>query len=391
MNAIELIDIISVGETSKVQFKRELDNQDKVAAELIAFSNSKGGMLLFGVEDKTGELVGLDYDAIQRTSNAVSNIANELVKPTVYITTEVVTVDVSDTEKKSILVVHVDEGVSKPYKDRNGAIWIKQGSDKRRVTDNNEQIRLFQQSGSLYVDEMIIPNTSKADVDKTKVEKYIKAIQKEDSAEKVEIDEKLLTNLNILRDNKLTLGGLEFFANNPQKYRPAFCIKAVSFFGNSIGGSSYRDSKDIEGTIPEMFDQAMGFLTTNLRSVQAEQNFNSVGVLEISKIALEELVQNALTHRDYTKNSPIRIMIFDDRVEIVSPGSLPNSLTIENIKMGNAVVRNNLLVSYCSKLMNYRGFGSGITRALENQPNIELINDVEGEQFIVKIPRIEQK
>ena len=347
--------------------------------------------MLFGVEDKTGELVGLDYDAIQRTSNAVSNIANELVKPTVYITTEVVTVDVSDTEKKSILVVHVDEGVSKPYKDRNGAIWIKQGSDKRRVTDNNEQIRLFQQSGSLYVDEMIIPNTSKADVDKTKVEKYIKAIQKEDSAEKVEIDEKLLTNLNILRDNKLTLGGLEFFANNPQKYRPAFCIKAVSFFGNSIGGSSYRDSKDIEGTIPEMFDQAMGFLTTNLRSVQAEQNFNSVGVLEISKIALEELVQNALTHRDYTKNSPIRIMIFDDRVEIVSPGSLPNSLTIENIKMGNAVVRNNLLVSYCSKLMNYRGFGSGITRALENQPNIELINDVEGEQFIVKIPRIEQK
>lgn len=390
MNAIELIDIIGAGETSKVQFKRELDNQDKVAAELIAFSNSKGGMLLFGVEDKTGEIVGLEYDAIQRTSNAISNIANELVKPTVYITTEVVTVEVSDTVKKSILVVHIDEGVSKPYKDRNGAIWIKQGSDKRRVTDNNEQIRLFQQNGSLYVDEMIIPNTSEADVDKKKVEKYINAIPKADSEEKVEINENLLTNLNILKDSKLTLGGLEFFANNPQKYRPAFCIKAVSFFGNSIGGSSYRNSKDIEGTIPEMFDQAIGFLTTNLRSVQAEQNFNSVGVLEISKIALEELVQNALTHRDYSKNSPIRIMIFDNRVEIVSPGSLPNSLTIENIKMGNAVVRNNLMVSYCSKLMNYRGFGSGITRALENQPNIELINDVDGEQFIVRIPRIEQ-
>lgn len=390
MNAIELIDIIGAGETSKVQFKREMDNQDKVAAELIAFSNSKGGMLLFGVEDRTGELVGLDYDAIQRTSNAVSNIANELVKPTVYITTEVVTVDVSDAEKKSILVVHVDEGVSKPYKDRNGAIWIKQGSDKRRVTDNNEQIRLFQQSGNLYVDEMIIPNTSEADVDKIKVEKYIKAIQKTGSEVEVEIDEKLLVNLNIMKDNKLTLGGLEFFSKNPQKHRPAFCIKAISFFGNSIGGSSYRDSKDIEGTIPEMFDQAMGFLTANLRSLQADQNFNTVGQLEISKIALEELLQNALTHRDYSKNSPIRIMIFDDRVEIVSPGALPNSLTVENIKMGNAVVRNNLMVSYCSKLMNYRGFGSGITRALENQPNIELINDVDGEQFIVRIPRVQQ-
>ena len=390
MNAIELLDIISAGETSKVQFKRELDNQDKVAAELIAFSNSKGGMLLFGVEDKTGDITGLDYEALQKTSNALSTIANELVKPTVYITTEVITIDVSDDEKKSVLVVHVDEGVGKPYKDRNGAMWIKQGADKRRITDNNEQIRLFQQSGSLYVDEMIIPNTSEADVDKEKVEKYLKAIQKADSEEKVEINEKLLTNLNILKDSKMTLGGLEFFANNPQKYRPAFCIKAISFIGNSIGGSSYRDSKDIEGTIPDMFDQAMGFLTANLRSVQVEQNFNTVGVLEISKIALEELVQNALTHRDYSKNSPIRIMIFDDRVEIVSPGSLPNSLTIENIKMGNAVVRNNLMVSYCSKLMNYRGFGSGITRALENQPNIELTNYVEGEQFIVRIPRIEQ-
>jgi predicted HTH transcriptional regulator len=390
MNAIELIDIIGAGETSKVQFKRELDNRDNVAAELIAFSNSKGGMLLFGVEDKTGKFVGLEYDAIQRTSNTVSNIANEFVKPTVYITTEVVTVDVSDADKKSILVVHVDEGVSKPYKDRNGAIWIKQGSDKRRVTDNNEQIRLFQQSGSLYVDEMIIPNTSEADVDKTKVEKYIKSIQKAASEEKIEIDEKLLTNLNIMKDNKLTLAGLEFFANNPQKYRPAFCVKAISFFGNSISESSYRDSKDIEGTIPEMFDQTMAFLSANLRSVQAGQNFNSIGVQEISKIALEELIQNAFTHRDYSKNSPIRIMIFDDRVEIVSPGSLPNSLTIENIKMGNAVVRNNFMVSYCSKLMNYRGFGSGITRALENQPNIELINDIEGEQFIVRIPRVQQ-
>ncbi|MDR0566184.1 MAG: hypothetical protein LBG47_03985 [Prevotellaceae bacterium] len=82
-------------------------------------------------------------------------------------------------------------------------------------------------------------------------------------------------------------------------------------------------------------------------------------------------------------------MIFDDRIEMVSPGALPNSLTIENIKLGKAAVRNNLLASYCSKIMIYRGFGSGITRALENQPNIELINDVEGEQFIVRIPRVQ--
>ena len=388
MNAIELLDIISAGETSKVQFKQELDD-DKFAAEMIAMSNSKGGQILIGVEDKTGKISGLSFEQLQAYNNRLATIANDKIKPQVFIETEVVTINAGDEEKR-VLIVTVLEGISKPYKDKNGTIWIKQGSDKRKLTDNNEQVRLFQQSGIVYIDEMVVPNTSEADVDKSKVEKYIKAIPRTDSEEKVEITEKLLTNLNIMKDDKLTLGGLEFFSNNPQKYRPTFCIKAISFFGNSIGGTSYRNSKDIEGTIPEMFDQAMDFFISNLRSAQAEQNFNSVGVLEISKIALEELIQNALTHRDYSKNSPIRIMIFDNRIEIVSPGALPNSLTIENIKMGNAVVRNNLLVTYCSKLMNYRGFGSGITRSLENQPNIELINDVDGEQFIVKIPRIEQ-
>lgn len=388
MNAIELLDIISAGETSKVQFKQEMDD-DKFAAEMIAMSNSKGGIILVGVKDKTGEVIGLTYDQLQSYNNRLANIANDKIKPQIFISTEVVTIS-SETGENKILVVYLDEGTNKPYKDNSGTIWVKQGADKRRLIDNNEIMRLFQQSGKVYIDEMVIPNTTIADVDKAKVEKYIKAIQKTGSEVEVKIDEQLLVNLNIMKDNKLTLGGLEFFSKNPQKHRPAFCIKAISFFGNSIGGSSYRDSKDIEGTIPEMFDQAMGFLTANLRSLQADQNFNTVGQLEISKIALEELLQNALTHRDYSKNSPIRIMIFDDRVEIVSPGALPNSLTVENIKMGNAVVRNNLMVSYCSKLMNYRGFGSGITRALENQPNIELINDVDGEQFIVRIPRVQQ-
>ena len=197
--------------------------------------------------------------------------------------------------------------------------------------------------------------------------------------------------MNIIKDGRITLGGLLFFAKHPQKYRPAFCVKAISFFGNSIGGTDYRSSKDIEGTIPEMFEETMSFFTSNLNHIQDGQNFNKVGKLEIAQTALEELLQNALVHRDYSKNSPVRVMIFDNRIEIVSPGALPNSLTIENLKMGNAVVRNNLLVTYCSKMMIYRGFGSGITRSFENQPNIELINDVDGEQFKVIIPRPEKK
>jgi predicted HTH transcriptional regulator len=389
MNAIELLDIISTGETSKVQFKRELDNQDKIAAEIIAFSNSKGGILLFGIEDKTGEITGMDYQELQKTGNSIAAIANDLIKPLVYITTEVIQVDTTNG-KKNVLIVYVDEGLSKPYKNRNGTVWIKQGSDKIKVTDNAEILRLFQQSGTLFVDAMPVANASETDVDPEKVREYIRKAQKSFEETEAMSTVQLYTNLNILRKENLTLGGLLFFSKNPQQDKPVFCIKAVSFFGNDIGGSDYRDSRDITGAIPNLFNEGIRFFNANLRHIQAGQNFNSTGKLEIAEIALEELLQNALVHRDYSKNAPIRLMIFDNRIEIVSPGCLPNNLTVESIKLGNAVVRNNLLVTYCSKFMNYRGFGSGIIRAVNSQPDIELINDIDGEQFIAKIPRLSE-
>ena len=383
MKSGELRRIINQGETSKVQFKERLENKESIAAEMIAFANSKGGIILFGIEDKKGEVVGLDYSQLQETGNTLANIANDFVKPQIFITTEVVEID-----GKCILVVSVEEGVAKPYKDKNGTIWVKQGSDKRKLTDNNEQIRLFQQNGLLFADEMIIPNTSIDDIDTDKIKTYLEKIG--DSENDLSL-EQLCKNINILNNDRLTLGGLLFFAKKPQKYRPAFCIKAVSFFGTDISGIDYRDSEDITGTIPEQFERGMSFLTRNLHHVQAGQNFNSTGILEVSKIALEELLQNALTHRDYSKNASINLLIFDDRIEITSPGSLPNSLTIENIKFGNAVVRNNLIVSFSSKIMKYRGLGSGIRRALKEEPSLQLIDDKDGERFSVVIKRKEEK
>ena len=144
---------------------------------------------------------------------------------------------------------------------------------------------------------MVVPQTSIVDVDFAKVEQYLKAIQKREIEDPVEITEKLLNNLNIIKGGRLTLGGLLFFARDPQKYRPAFCVKAISFFGNSIGGTTYRSSQDIIGTVPEVFEETIRFFTSNLHHIQAGQNFNSVGKLEVSRTALEELVQNALVHR----------------------------------------------------------------------------------------------
>jgi len=386
MEEKELLEIIEDGETSTVQFKREFDNQDKIAAEMIALANTKGGMIIFGVEDRTCSIVGLEYENLQNIGNKIATIASDLIKPQIYVTTEVVSIN-DETEQKKILIVYVDEGGNKPYKDNNGTIWIKQASDKRKLTDNSEILRLFQKSGLAFVDEMIVAETSVKDVNKDKVMDYIKRICKNPDVYEDISYNILYQNLQIIKKDNLTLGGLLFFSKTPQLYRSAFFVKAVAFYGDCIGGLNYRDSRDIVGTVPDLFRESMAFFKANLRHEQRGQNFNSVGILEISEIALEELVQNALIHRDYTRNAPIRMLIFDNRIEIISPGCLPNGLTIENIKLGTAVVRNNLMASYSSKLIKYRGLGSGIIRALNEQPNIEFINDESGNQFIVKIPR----
>lgn len=387
MTALELLDIISTGETSKVQFKREIDSDDSIAAEVIAMSNSLGGLILFGVEDKTGKIVGLDYQQLQSSNNRLATTASDKVKPQVFIQTEVVSISSNDGEKR-ILVVHIPEGPNKPYKDKNGTIWVKQGSDKRKLTDNAEIMRLFQSSGNLLADEMEVPGTSIDEIEENNFAEYFKKEFGKTYQDRGLTFDQALKAKRVLRNNQLTLAGLLFFGKDPQSIKPAFTIKAVSYYGNGIEGNQYRSKPgDLKGTIPELFEKGMDFFTSHLQFVQSEGSFNSQGRLEISSIALEELLQNALVHRDYFKNSPIRLLIFDNRVEIISPGKLPNGLTVEEIKFGNPVIRNNQLVAFSTHTLPFSGLGSGVKRALADQPNIDLINDIEGEQFKVIIPR----
>ena len=103
---------------------------------------------------------------------------------------------------------------------------------------------------------------------------------------------------------------------------------------------------------------------------------NAPGLIEIPALVFEELLVNALVHRDYLINAPIRLFIFDDRIEIVSPGHLPNHLTVAKIRVGNSIIRNPILASFVAKgVLPYRGLGTGVRRALEAWPEVEFIND----------------
>lgn len=197
----------------------------------------------------------------------------------------------------------------------------------------------------------------------------------------------ILENLNLAKEGRLNLAGLLLFGKNPEKYLPIFSIKAVSFFGNDMGGTLYRDSEDIDGNLLKQYRNGMAFLLRNLKKIQKGTNFNTPGILEVSEIALQEILVNALIHRDYFISSPIRILIFDDRIEIDNPGKLSNNLTIENIKRGISCIRNKIIASFAFRMLPYRGLGTGIMRALKSDPDIEFINDTSSERFKVIIQR----
>ena len=161
----------------------------------------------------------------------------------------------------------------------------------------------------------------------------------------------------------------------------------MAFVSNEIEDQRYVDSRDITGKLADVFQQTLGFVVANTRAVQGDQGFNSQGQSEIPRIVWEELVANALIHRDYFVSAPVRVLVFADRVEIISPGHLPNNLTIENIKAGNSNMRNPILASFAAKLLPYRGLGSGLLRALREWPEIELIDDRGGNLFKAIVAR----
>ena len=197
----------------------------------------------------------------------------------------------------------------------------------------------------------------------------------------------LLRNLNLARDGIPNLAGLLLFGNAPHVFKPAFVIKAVAFPGTVPHDSHYLDSEDIEGTLPEQYRHGMAFIKRNLHHVQGNQGFNSPGQLEVPEEVFEELLVNALVHREYFISAAVRLLIFADRIEIISPGHLPNHLDIEQIRFGLSNLRNPALASHAFHMLPYRGLGSGIPRVTEAWPHIELIDDRRGNQFKVIVRR----
>jgi len=325
----------------------------------------------------------LSFEELQATNQLLANAASDNVKAPIYLFTENVNVD-----GKNIIVVQVPEGVSKPHMDNKGIIWTKNGSDKRKVVSKDEIARMFQSSASLFSDETLVHGATIDDVNEGFFKKFIKAKTKKSIEELGNSIAELLSNMAMLKNDNLTLAGLLLFGKNPQHYRPMFTVQCVSFVGDEISSKNFRDKEDpFSGNLQELYEKTISFITRNLKKVQIGESFNSPAELELPIETIEELLVNALVHRDYFILSSIKVFIFDNRIEIISPGKLPNTLTIENIKAGTSIPRNPILFSNVRHLLPFVGVGSGIPRAYENSPDLELINDTERELFISIIKR----
>ena len=400
---------IKAGEVSGVQFKERILDKYDIACELVAFSNSHGGKLVVGIKDKTGETNALSYSEVQETTNLLSDIASENVVPSILIK-----IDTVEVEDGNLVVATVKEGLNKPYHDNKGIVWVKNGADKRKVFDNAELAEMMTDCGSFAPDEAGVRDATVNDLDATTIKQFLgnrfeRVLEKKgltgDAFNEASLDmicsaiakghdcEKILRNLRFIRpDGTLTVAAMLLFGKYTQRWMPMMTAKCICFAGNSIGGKVFRDKvndADMEGNLLHQYDTIMDFFTRNLHNVQVGDEFNSMGKLEIPYTSLVEFTVNSLVHRSLNMKAPVRIFIFDKRVEIHSPGALPNGLTIDDIKAGTSMPRNTFLFNNAIYLLPYTGVGSGITRALDEDINVMFMNNDKAQEFVITVWRRE--
>ena len=403
----DILKQIKAGEVSGVQFKERILDKYDIACELVAFSNSHGGKLVVGIKDKTGETNALSYSEVQETTNLLSDIASENVVPSILIK-----IDTVEVEDGNLVVATVKEGLNKPYHDNKGIVWVKNGADKRKVFDNAELAEMMTDCGSFAPDEAGVRDATVNDLDATTIKQFLgnrfeRVLEKKgltgDAFNEASLDmicsaiakghdcEKILRNLRFIRpDGSLTVAAMLLFGKYTQRWMPMMTAKCICFAGNSVGSKVFRDKvndADMEGNLLHQYDTIMDFFTRNLHNVQVGEEFNSIGKLEIPYTSLVEFTVNSLVHRSLNMKAPVRIFIFDNRVEIHSPGALPNGLTIDDIKAGTSMPRNMFLFNNAIYLLPYTGVGSGITRALDEDVNVTFMNNDKAQEFVITVWR----
>lgn len=198
---------------------------------------------------------------------------------------------------------------------------------------------------------------------------------------------RLLQDMNLATEEGfLNLACALLFTAHPEWIVPQFPVRAARFRGNTV--HAFLERQNVEGPLPGIYRECHAFIMRHLHRIEAVRGITAPDAPEIPPVVFEELLVNALVHRDYSLSAPIRLFVFDNRIEIISPGHLPGNRTLENIRAGFSSLRNPILASFVAKgLLLYHGLGTGIRRALAAWPDIEFRDDREGRLFTAIVHR----
>ena len=344
----EIRNQLRLGEDSQWEFKQvgfagnkpRSPRRDDLADEIAAFANARGGVVLCGVTDE-GELQGMTREQIVELDSLLVEVSSDSIKPAVRIDTHHRQLD-----GKPLLLVRVSQGESQH--DSPGGSFIRVGGSKQKMT-SDERLRLAQRRGQVRFrsfDEQTLPNSGFATLDESLWKLLL-------TAEGAADPELALRKLALLAPDETgiprsTVAGVLLCTQNPEKWLPSALITATCYRGK-VRGSGQIDSQEITGPLNRQIANAVAFVVRNMH-VAARKEPARVDLPQYSVKALFEAVVNAVAHRDYSiQTSKIRLSMFEDRLEVQSPGSLPNNLTIDSMATRQAT-RNEALTSVLGRM-----------------------------------------
>lgn len=373
---VRLQQLLAQGENSSVEFKLEEARAENLAKELVAFANSQGGVLLLGVADDKS-CVGVTDP--ERQEERICNIARTSVVPPIQIAVDRVVVD-----GKTILWISVPKGRERPYQTQQAQYLIRVGSTNR-VASQGELLRLFQAAGVFHHDATEVTGTGSRDLNFAQLSQYFQAYDVDFSAE--DDKERLLCNADLMTEQQtVTVAGLLLFGIHPQRFLPFAGLSIARFVGLDIS-DELLDQQVIEGPLNQQVDAALAVIKRNLAHPSRIEGGKTVDSrFQYPDKVFRELVVNAVVHRNYAiLGSRIRILMFDDRIEFISPGRLPNSVTVEKLRVGVSCAVNPIILKFMENLRYIDKLGRGLPMVCRcaEQAGKQVLLEEFGEEFRV--------
>ena len=359
LNIYDVIEMIKLGEGWGVDFKEKLTKPASLAAALVAFANHQGGTILIGVNDK-GQITG--FKATKEDRDNILRAGRDGCRPAIT------NLDISEfvVDDKTITVISVPEGLSEVYTTSDGKYLIREGSENVSIEWRKLQ-QLMVERKKIIFEEHPCEGAVYEDIDLNKVRQYIKA-RTEKFRTQIDIPpEDMLKSRKCLIElsGKLlpTHAGILLFGKDPQRLLPMSYVTVVKFKGKDQG-QGYEDRKDFNGTLVELIEKTLGWIDERMYhgGKIPKQSIIREEIMQFHIPSLREILVNAVAHREFhNSGSRIIVSMFDDRLEVQSPGKLPAHITPKNI-LREQYARNPSILLTLMEWGLSEGIGQGLDR-----------------------------